>query len=63
MCGVGIVSYLIGDLLQVLTIEKVYSLAALFPVLMLVLMVLRRNWIKGQSSFRTCAWAESRRLV
>lgn len=44
MCGVGIVSYAIGNLLQEWTIEKVYSLAAIFPVLMLVLMVLRRNY-------------------
>jgi fucose permease len=43
MCGVGIVSYLIGYLLQEMTIESVYSLAAIFPVLMLVLMVLRRR--------------------
>lgn len=43
MCGVGIVSYLIGYLLQEWTIEKIYSLAAIFPVLMLALMVLRRN--------------------
>jgi fucose permease len=43
MCGVGIVSYVIGHLLQELTIEKVYSLAAIIPVLMLVLMALRRN--------------------
>jgi uncharacterized sodium:solute symporter family permease YidK len=43
MCGVGIVSYFIGYLLQEMTIESVYSLAAIFPVLMLVLMVLRRG--------------------
>lgn len=40
MCGVGIVSYLIGSVLQELTIEMVYSLTAIFPLLMLMLMVL-----------------------